>query len=756
MKRLISIGIYLISCICLVAQTTKTYTVSFDKNDFIIKDYNQKKIITSPVHNLAFDKDTTLPAIPYKIINILLPENEKLKNFSYTIGDTLITQGISLSTNPIYITTDMNPDSISFPKTYYQLKDYPLEVKLLSEQTLECYRYASFKVPVCSYNAISKVITWACDINITIETQTCSNEIQYPTRQDVITDILQNILFNPNELYIPSIKTNNRVATPTESENIKYLIITSDNLKNSFIPFANWKTTKGIKAKIVTTEEIYTEYASETISNQLKIKQCIYDYYTKGLEYVLLGGDETIIPVQKCYGTCTAYNDSTVTTKTIPDLPTDLFYANLTGNLDWNADGDNLIGEINDNNNFYPNIAIGRFPIKTIAQANLLIQKSIYYDKNPPLNNWSNRMLLTGANLYEQENMAGQCENLFNTYIQPYWSNVEKTRFYDTDTDFEGGENYELTSTNLQEQINNGYHHIFINCHGSESDFWLEQGTYSTNHANSLTNSSPTFIVTNACHTNAFDKNILSLGEAFMRATNGKIMAYLGTTRENIGSRGTILGPSSLYHGEFYKNIFSSQHQSIGEALKNALTSIYSQHINENEYRWVLYSLTLLGDPELQPYTQNPQKITNITWGTAGGSSTWVDLGTHALKATITSKNDNGASYCVTPPFINSSSTEVSFDIEQSQWGNYQLCITGKNHIPLLITDMVGTYIQNQTFNGSNTITGKDIYIGKDVTKLKEEGPVIIESGSTTFDATNSVTIKNGFECKKGAVLEIK
>jgi hypothetical protein len=126
------------------------------------------------------------------------------------------------------------------------------------------------------------------------------------------------------------------------------------------------------------------------------------------------------------------------------------------------------------------------------------------------------------------------------------------------------------------------------------------------------------------------------------------------------------------------------------------------------------------------------------------------------LKATITSKNDNGASYCVTPPFKNSSSTEVSFDIEQSQWGNYQLCITGKNHIPLLITDMVGTYIQNQTFNGSNTITGKDIYIGKDVTKLKEEGPVIIESGSTTFDATNSVTIKNGFECKKGAVLEIK
>ena len=53
-------------------------------------------------------------------------------------------------------------------------------------------------------------------------------------------------------------------------------------------------------------------------------------------------------------------------------------------------------------------------------------------------------------------------------------------------------------------------------------------------------------------------------------------------------------------------------------------------------------------------------------------------------------------------------------------------------------------------------ITGTDIYIGKDVTNATEEGPVVIESGSTTFDATNSVTIKNGFECKKGATLEIK
>ena len=88
---------------------------------------------------------------------------------------------------------------------------------------------------------------------------------------------------------------------------------------------------------------------------------------------------------------------------------------------------------------------------------------------------------------------------------------------------------------------------------------------------------------------------------------------------------------------------------------------------------------------------------------------------------------------------------------------NYQLCITKDNYIPLLITNLKSNVIiQNQTFTNTSKITGIDIVIGSNVSKAVEEGPVIIESGSTTFDATNSVTIKNGFECKKGATLEIK
>ena len=46
---------------------------------------------------------------------------------------------------------------------------------------------------------------------------------------------------------------------------------------------------------------------------------------------------------------------------------------------------------------------------------------------------------------------------------------------------------------------------------------------------------------------------------------------------------------------------------------------------------------------------------------------------------------------------------------------------------------------------------------GHDVTTEKPEGPVVIESGADVrMHGTNGVYIKNSFEVKKGATLEIR
>ena len=754
MKRLLFIGFYLNLCICLVAQTTKTYTININREDFTINNYKGKDIITSSAQNLLYDDDSELPAIPYTIVNILLPENHTLKNYTFSIGQTQTTEGVTLSANPQFLFTNQIKDTLLSLQDEYPLREYPLVVKLLNEQQLECYRYASFKVPFVAYDAISRTVNWPYEINITIETEPLNTEVGNIVRQDVIIDILKDILLNPEEIYTPTPAISTMTARTNDTEIVHYLIITSENLKNSFRPLAEWKTIKGVKAKIVTVEEIYEEYASENISNQLKIKQCIYDYYNRdsydGLKYLLLGGDETIVPAQGCYGYTEAEGEVTL----IHDMPTDLFYANLIGRFDWDADGDNIIGEPGDNSIYFPTIAVGRFPVNTADQADVLVQRTINYEKNPPTNNWYNKMLLSGATLYpDWENMKVQSEEMYEQYIQPNWSYVDKYNFFDTDTDFEEGSDYDVTRENLLEQINLGYHHIHMNCHGTEFDWLLEDSRFMRDDAILLRNNNPTIIATTACFTNAFDENSPCLSEALLRAPHSGIVAYLGATREGLDSQSGFVGPSSQHNGLFYEKLIDTN--ILGDALKEAKTSMIEQIGNSN-YRWVLYGLNLMGDPELNIYNEVPQNITGITWRIVGGSYTCVNFGSVGLSATLSSKTDNGESYSLRLSPNTNSSVEVLFDIEDSQWGNYQLCITGKNRIPLLITDLVGTYIQNKTYSGTNVITGKDIYIGEDVTNVTEEGPVIIESGSTTFDATNSVTIKNGFECKTGATLEIK
>ena len=63
-------------------------------------------------------------------------------------------------------------------------------------------------------------------------------------------------------------------------------------------------------------------------------------------------------------------------------------------------------------------------------------------------------------------------------------------------------------------------------------------------------------------------------------------------------------------------------------------------------------------------------------------------------------------------------------------------------------------YIQNEIIGKDYHAVSKNVTIGEDVTAIKPNGPVIIESGTTTINADN-VIIEDGFEVKIGASLEI-
>jgi len=111
---------------------------------------------------------------------------------------------------------------------------------------------------------------------------------------------IQSIVINPEEMITESELT----AKDDEillSVRCDYLIITHQDLVPRFQVLASHRQAMGLTAQVISIEDIYDQY-TEGGSNQDKIKQCIKEYAVqKGTLWVLLGGDNTIVPDYDCF-----------------------------------------------------------------------------------------------------------------------------------------------------------------------------------------------------------------------------------------------------------------------------------------------------------------------------------------------------------------------------------------------------------------------------------------------------------------------
>jgi len=72
------------------------------------------------------------------------------------------------------------------------------------------------------------------------------------------------------------------------------------------------------------------------------------------------------------------------------------------------------------------------------------------------------------------------------------------------------------------------------------------------------------------------------------------------------------------------------------------------------------------------------------------------------------------------------------------------------------ITELGDIYIQNETISTNRNYSGNNIYAGSDVTSAKPRGSVIItNNASVIMNASESVYLAPGFECRLGSTLEV-
>lgn len=622
MKSFYSIMMFFILGLMLIplrAQHKLSVTLNASMDQYFL-DINTKGIckIIALEENHHYPGEKHLPALPLRRISILVPPGSELVDYSYRLEQELVEDQIILSEAPVAFPLNkkgtMTADPVANGAFYTDTALY-----FLSSQSQRGYSWFSFIYAPFAYEGQSGKLFLNKSTVLEIEYRINQSAIQ-PLRSDPgLTDRLKHKISNPMELdrmYPPG----SREAPKWKSgqDQIEYLIVTSEKLKPGFVALKEWKSRKGLKAGIITIQEIDKAYDHATI--QLKIKQCLYDHYLQnGLNWVLLGGDETEVPVQGCFGKVNLGEEDVVE----PAMPTDLFYACFDKRFDWNSSGDEKVGQVFfDGHDLMPEVYLSRIPVRTLDHVEAFVSKTLNYEKYPPEDGFCGKVLLAGVELWRnwegKSDAHHRSEFLFKEYIGKYWEG-DKKMFYDTGTDFPGGSTYAVSSQNLVRQLNAGYGFFNFFGHGNVRSLLMEEGAvFNSDHVMSLSNPVSGLVLSSGCYVNAFDFSEHCLSEAFIRNPNGGAVAFFGSSRLGFGNpeKSETLGPSLQFNARFARYLFDSSRgpewKSFARLSAMAKSDFVYNGSSGGAFHYLLYAINPMGDPELPLYTADPKVFNKV------------------------------------------------------------------------------------------------------------------------------------------------
>lgn len=740
LKLKFTLLMFVLSLTVSAIQKDETFSLHFSESDYSYNYDEQGNLVITANDPMTSYSEADEPGLPFVATNIAIPRGKRYLSSSAQCIKRLIKSNVNLAPGPMVVPTDGSVETIPQNEIVYEEKVYPTYNCQYSTTTYwSNTSMLHFLSCPFVYDAAEKNLYFIDTMELTVTTD--DQQTNVPKRsQEPNNEFLRSIALNPEAIDETS---NDIVALSDVAERIDYVIITSSALKKSFERLLNWKRKKGLYVTIATVEEINSMYPDGDC--QLKIKKYLYDLYIHhSLKYVLLGGDNTVVPPRGCYIT---YSNLDITHE---NAPADLYYACFDGNFEWNENGNALYGETGDGVNFTQSVYVSRVPVRTVSDTNAFVDKLLSYEQSPC---WSEKILSCGHKLagYNSEGKSdAECkgDKIYEEVIEPYWNGI-RTKFYDTYTDFAGGADYDLTPASLMKELSQGYAFMDMATHGSPTAWGLERDSlYSSMHGRIQTNICSTIITTTSCHTNAFDSSHVGypdpcLSESFIRNSHSGIVAYLGSSREGIEYSGGSLGPSCQYDLQFYKNLFSStiidkNYAKIVALAKAAMVTKCSWYSSE---RWLQLAINAVGDPEMPIFTSKPQNFDNVKIYRSSNNTTYVDSGIEGCRICVMSENDNGNSFYKVYENVRT----VSLD---NLPVSCSICITKQGYIPCQYRIYL---LQNETLEGTNTYSYDEVRIGSSLTSAKVSGPVTIKSGITEIKAS-TVIIDAGTRIEKNAV----
>jgi hypothetical protein len=560
------------------------------------------------------------PVLPTYTLSILLPQGEEVAGLEVNAGETEeIEVDLPLEWGQPQAPLSMDAAweaALADPSIYESARPYPAAQAVhVTTQTYRGYNIAFLRIYPLRYVGGDKVLLYSSSIEITMETSPSGPLLVRSLgtlRDGAFRDIaeVENLVDDMSAARSYAAERHPKLlgALVEPGDSYPYVILTNATLKPVFEALKDHRDRRGVRTRIVRIQEIVWNYEGADL--QERIRKFIRDAYLNWeTEYVLLGGDDEIIPHRGLYAEILPY-------VTDNDIPADIYYAALDGT--WNDDYDARWGEPGEDD-LLPEVSVARASVSTVTEATNFVNKIIRYETAPVVGQI--KIAQTAGELVyvddgeptwgadeKDEVKDGSSAHGFTTAGFPPSFTVHT--LYDRDLYPD-----EWSGADLISLMNSGRH--LIN-HAGHCINWMCMKISTSQIPTSFTNDGITnsylVIYAHGCYSAAFDNRTTdgsyvgdAVAEYFTYIENGAV-SYIGNTRYGCGFHGDTRSAAQYYDRQFFDALFGEGITAIGKAQDDSKIDNIP-YIDFRGMRWTYYTLTLIGDPAMDIWTDTPGSL---------------------------------------------------------------------------------------------------------------------------------------------------
>ena len=270
-----------------------------------------------------------------------------------------------------------------------------------------------------------------------------------------------------------------------------------------------------------------------------------------------------------------------------------------------------------------PDVAVGRFPARTLEQAQVLVDKTLSYAANENAGAWQNVVCMMGddgnsnSHMITADRVATLIEDSYPAYQvkKIYWDAYQRTSSAT-------GYTYPEVTRQIKQQMTDGALIMNYSGHGAPYAFSHELVMKLADFEASATSHLPLWL-TASCDIMPFDGQEDNIGETVMLSQRGGGVAFFGTTR-------TVYASYNESMNLAFTNHVLTPGNTIGEAVRLAKCELVctGRDTSPNKLQF-----TLLGDPALALACPQATVVVDSINGQPVGSD--ITLGAGSI-ATVT------------------------------------------------------------------------------------------------------------------------